>query len=159
MYIQEPTHTVKPCKKCTKKKTPHKQIHECLDALNKSTDTIQELVSTHLDPLFGLGVDALPYVKGVIPSQGSKDNIEINIDHHIAKQKNAELHHKARHKKLLEVMTKPHAGEQPLEGSLHKMITRINDEELGHNHHTREWGSKVVQDATTMGGQSPERKR
>ena len=59
--------------------------------LNKSTDIIQELMSTHEDPSFGLGVDALPHTEGVIPSQGNKDNMEINIDCHIAKQKNEEL--------------------------------------------------------------------
>ena len=87
-------------------------------------------MSAHSNPLFGLGVDALPYVEGTISSRVSKDNIEIDINHHIAKQKNAELCHKARHKKPLKVMTKPHTGEQPLEGSPHETITRINDEDL-----------------------------
>ena len=105
--VQKPTHTVKPCKKCVKKKTPCKQIQECSDALNKSTDIIQELVSTYEDPSFGLRADALPYVEGAIPSQGNKDNMEINIDYHIAKQKNEELRYKARYKKLMKVMTKP----------------------------------------------------
>ena len=66
--IQKPTYTVKPYKKCIKKKTPYKKIQECSDALNQSTDTIQELVSAHSDPLFGLGVDVLPYAEGAIPS-------------------------------------------------------------------------------------------
>ena len=60
-------------------------MQECSDALNKSTDIIQELVSTHEDPSSGLGADALPYEKGAIPSQGNKDNMEINIDRQIAK--------------------------------------------------------------------------
>ena len=90
MCVQKPTHTIKLCKKHAKKKTPHKQIQECLDALNKLTDTTQELVLTCSDPQFGLRMDALPYVGNAIPSQGSKDNIEIDIDHHIATQKNAE---------------------------------------------------------------------
>jgi hypothetical protein len=106
-------HIVKPCKKHVKKKTPHKQIQECSDALNKSSDIIQELVSAHEDPSFGLGADALPHAEGTIPSQGNKDNMEIDIDHHIAKQKNEELQYKARYKKLMEVMTKPRAREWP----------------------------------------------
>ena len=115
-------------------------------------------MSAHSDPLFGLGVDALPYAEGVISSQGSKDNIEIDINHHIAKQKNAELQHKARHKKLLEVITKPCAGEQPLEGSPYETVTRIDNEGLGYNHHTREWDSRVIQSATTMEEHHQERK-
>jgi hypothetical protein len=74
-----------------KKKTPHKQTQECSDALNKSTDIIQEMVSAHENPSCGPGVDALPHAEGIIPSQGSKDNMEINIDRHIGKQKNEEL--------------------------------------------------------------------
>ena len=66
-------------------------MQECSNALNKSTDIIQELVSIHEDPSFGPGVDELPYAEGIIPSQGNKDNMEINIDCHIAKQKNEEL--------------------------------------------------------------------
>ena len=84
-------HIVKPCKKCVKKKTPCKQIQECSNALNKSIDIIQELVSTHEGPSCGPGVDALPYAEGMIPSQENRDNMEINIDRHIAKQKNEEL--------------------------------------------------------------------
>ena len=91
LCIQKPTRIVKLCKKRVKKKTPHKQIQECSDALNKSTDIIQKLVSVHEEPLFGLGVDALPCAEGAIPSQRDKDNMEINIDCHIAKQKNEEL--------------------------------------------------------------------
>jgi hypothetical protein len=53
-------------------------------------------VSAHEEPSFGPGADALPYEEGMIPSQGNKDNIEINIDCHIAKQKNEELRYKAR---------------------------------------------------------------
>ena len=82
------------------------------------------------DPPFGLGVDALPYAEGTISSQESKDNIEININHHITKQKNAKLCHKARHKKFLEVMTKSYAGKQLLEGSLHETILGMSDEDL-----------------------------
>ena len=151
-------HTVKPCKKHMKKEMPHKQIQECSDALNKSTDIIQELVSAHEDLPFGLGADALPHAEGVIPFQGNKDNIEINIDHHIAKQKNEELHYKARYKKLLEVVTKPHTREWPLERSPHEMITRIDNEGLGHNHCTQEWDSKAVQDITMVKGHHQDRK-
>ena len=115
-------------------------------------------MSAHSNPLFGLGVDALPYVEGTISSRVSKDNIEIDINHHIAKQKNAELCHKARHKKPLKVMTKPHTGEQLLEGSPHETITRINDEDLQHDHHTREWDSRVVQNTTIKGEHHQERK-
>ena len=134
--VQKPKHTAKPHKKCIKKETPHKQIQEGSDALNKSTDTIQELVSAHSDPLFGLGGDALPYAQGAIPSQESEDNIEININRHIVKQKNAELCYKARHKKPLEVITKPCTRERPLERSSCETILEMDDEELGHNHHT-----------------------
>jgi hypothetical protein len=151
-------HMVKLCKKCVKKKTPHKQIQECSDALNKSTDIIQELVSAHEGPSFGPGADALPYEEGTIPSQGNKNNIEINIDRHIAKQKNEELHYKARYKKLLEVITKPHAREWPLKRSPHETITRIDDEGLGHNHRTQEWNSETVQDVTTVKGYHQDKK-
>ena len=115
-------------------------------------------MSAHSDPLFGLGVDALPYAEGMIPSQGSKDNTEININHHIAKQKNAELHHKARHKKPLEVMTKPHTREWPLERSPCETILKMDDEELGHNHHTQEWDSRVMKDNTMIKGHHQDRK-
>jgi hypothetical protein len=103
-------------------------------------------------PKIVLGHNTFPYAEGVIPSQGNKDSIEIDIDRHIAKQKNEELHYKARYKKLLEVVTKPHAREWPLERSPHEMITRINDEGLGHNHRTQEWDSKAVQDVTMVKG-------
>ena len=119
-----------------KKKTPCKQIQECSDALNKSTDIIQKMVSAHEDPSCGPGADALPCVEGTIPSQGDKDNMEINIDHHIAKQKNEELRYKARYKKLMEAMTKPHAREWPLERSSHETIPEMDDEALGSNHCT-----------------------
>ena len=66
-------------------------MQECSDTLNKSTDIIQELVSAHEGPSFGPGAGALPYAEGTIPFQENKDNMEINIDHHIAKQKNEEL--------------------------------------------------------------------
>ena len=49
------------------------------------------MVLAHEDPSCGLGADALPYAEGAIPSQENKDNMEINIDRHIAKQKNEEL--------------------------------------------------------------------
>ena len=100
-----------------KKKTPRKQIQECSDALNKSTNIIQEMVSAHEDPSCGPGVDALPCAEGAIPSRGNEDNMEINIDRHIAKQKNEELPYKARYKKLMEAMTKPRTREWPLERS------------------------------------------
>ena len=150
-----------------------------MDALDKPTDIIQELMSTHEDPSFGLGADASPCAEGVIPSQRNKDNMEINIDHHIAEQKNEELRYKARYKKLMEamtkprarewpperspcetiqaryrklmeVMTKPHTREWPLERSPHETITSIDDE--GRNHHTQEWNSETVQDVTTVKG-------
>ena len=185
--IQRPTRIVKPCKKRVKKKTPHKQIQECSNALNKSTDIIQELVSTHEDPSFGLRADALPYAEGVIPSQGNKDNMEINIDCHIAKQKNEELRYKERYKKLMEVMTKPHAREWPPERSPYKTIQaryrklmevitkpharewppekspcetilETDDEILGSNHHTQEWDSKTVQDTTMVKGHHQDKK-
>ena len=142
LCIQKPTRIAKPCKKHVKKKTPRKQIQECSDALNKSTDIIQELVSAHEEPSFGPGVDALPRAEGAIPSQGNKDNMEINIDRHIAKQKNEELQYKARYKKLMEVMTKPRTREWPLERSPHETITSIHDE--GCNHCTQEWNSETV---------------
>ena len=82
---------IKPCKKRVKKKTPQKQTQKCSDALNKSADIVQELVSAHEDPSCGPGADALPCAEGAILSQGDKDNMEINIDRHIAKQKNEEL--------------------------------------------------------------------
>ena len=66
--IQKPTCIAKPCKKRVKKKTPCKQIQECSNALNKSTDIIQEMVSAHKDPSCGPGVDALPCAEGAIPS-------------------------------------------------------------------------------------------
>ena len=150
--VQEPTHIVKLCKKRVKKKTPHKRIQECSDPLNKSTDIIQKLVSVHEEPSFGLGVDALPYAKGAIPSQRDKDNMETNIDHHIAKQKNEELQYQARYKKLMEAMTKPRAREWPPEGSLCETALETGDEVLGRNHHTREWDSKAAQDITTVKG-------
>ena len=134
--VQKPTHIVKPCKKCVKKKTPHKQIQECSDTLNKSTDIIQELVSAHEGPSCGPGADALPWAGGVIPSQGNKDNMEIYVDCHIAKQKNEELRYKARHRKLMEVMTKPHAREWPPERSPCKTIPEMDDEALESNHRT-----------------------
>ena len=139
-----------------KKKTPHKQIQECSDALNKSTDIIQELVSNYEDPSFGPGVDALPYAEGVTPSQGNKDNTEINIDCHIAKQKNEELQYKARYKKLMEVMTEPHTREWPLKRSPHETITRIDDEGL--NRRTQEWNSEAIQNATTVKGHHQDKK-
>ena len=117
---------------------------------------MQELVLAHEGSSFGLGADALPYIKGVIPSQGNKDNIEIDIECHIAKQKNEELRYKARYMKLLEVVTKPRAREWPLEKSPHEtIIQRCNDYVLvlhhqEHNHHTQEWDSKAVQDLTTV---------
>jgi hypothetical protein len=83
--VQKCMRIVKPCKKRVKKKTPCKQTQECSDALNKSTDIIQEMVSTHEDPSCVLGADALPCAESTIPSQGNKDNMEINIDRHIAK--------------------------------------------------------------------------
>ena len=137
-------HIVKPCKKHVKKKTPHKQIQECLDALNKSTDIIQELVSAHRNLSFGPGADALPCAEGVIPSQGNEDNMETNIDRHIAKQKNEELRYKARYKKLMEVITKPRAREWPPERSPSETILRMDDEGLGNSHCTQEWDLKAV---------------
>ena len=88
----------------------------------------------------------------MIPCQGNKDNMEINIDRHIEKQKNEELQYKSRYKKLMEVMTKPHAREWPLEKSPYEMITRIDNEGLGHSHCTQEWNSETVQDVTTVKG-------
>ena len=105
--------------------------------------------------------------------------MEINIDRHIAKQKNEELRYKARYKKLMKAMTKPHAREWPLErspceaiqiryrklmevmtkpraresppeGSPCETILETGDEVLGRNHHTQEWDSKAVRDATTV---------
>ena len=119
-----------------KKKTPRKQIQECSNALNNPTDIIQELMSTHEDPSFGLGADALPCVEGTIPSQGNKDNMKINIDRHIAKQKNEELQYKARYKKLMEAITKPRAREWLLERSPCKTILETDDEIPGSNHCT-----------------------
>ena len=185
--IQKPMRIAKPCKKRVKKKTPRKQIQECSDALNKSTDIIQKLVSAHDEPSFGLGADALPRAEGVIPSQGDKDNMEINIDHHIAKQKNEELPYKARYKKLMEAMTKPCARKWPLERSpcktiqaryrkLMEVMTKpcarewppekspcetileVDDEALGSNHHIQEWDSKAIQDATTVKGHHQDKK-
>jgi hypothetical protein len=75
------------------------------------------MVSAHEDPSYGPGVDALPCVEGTIPSRENKDNMEINIDRYIAKQKNEELRYKARYKKLIEAMTKPHTREWPPERS------------------------------------------
>ena len=141
-----------------KKKTPHKQIQECSNALNKSTDIIQELVSTHEEPSLGPGADALPYVGGTIPSQGNKDNMEINIDCHIAKQKNEELRYKARYKKLMEAMTKPRAREWPPERSPCETVPEMDDEALGSNHRIQEWGSKTTQDATTVKGHHQDKK-
>ena len=158
---------------------PRRQIQECLNALNKSTNIIQELVSTHEKPSLGPGVDALPRAEGVIPSQGNEDDMGINIDHHIAKQKNEELRYKARYKKLMEamtkprarewpperspcetrqaryrklmeVMTKPHTREWPPERSSCETILETDDEVLGRNHRTQEWDSKAVQDTTTV---------
>ena len=134
----------KPCKKRVKKKIPRKKIQECSDALNKSTDIIQEMVSTHEDPSFGPGADALPYAEGAIPSQGSKDKIEIDINHHTAKQKNEELRYKARYKKLMEVITKPCTREWPLERSLCETILETDDKVLGSSHRTQEWDSRAV---------------
>ena len=68
LCVQKPTRIVKLCKKCVKKKTPHKRIQECSDALNKSNDIIQKLVSVHEEPSFGPRVDALPCAEGAIPS-------------------------------------------------------------------------------------------
>ena len=48
-------------------------------------------------------------------------------------------------------MTKPHAREWPLKKSPCKTIPEMNDEGLGHNHHTQEWDSEVVQNDTTIG--------
>ena len=152
-----------------KKKTPCKQIQECSNALNKPTDIIQEMVSAHEDPSCGPGVDALPCAEGMIPSQGNKDNMEINIDRHIAKQKNEELQYKARYKKLMEtiqaryrklmeVMTKLCAKEWPLEKSPCKTIFEMDDETLGSNHHTQEWDSTAIQDATTVKGHHRDKK-
>ena len=156
--VQKPTHIAKPCKKHVKKKTLCKQIQECSDALNKSTDIIQELVSTHEDPSSGPGVDALPYRKGAIPSQGNKDNMEINIDRHIAKQKNEELRYKARYKKLMEAMTKLHTREWPPERSPCETILETDDEALESNHRTQVWDSKAIQDATTVKGHHQDKK-
>ena len=75
------------------------------------------MVSAHEDPSWGPGADALPCAEGVIPSPENRDNMEINIDCHIAKQKNEELQYKARYKKLMEAMTKPRAREWPVERS------------------------------------------
>ena len=50
----------------------------------------------------------------------------------------------------MEVITKPHAGEQPLKRSPCETILEMDDKELGYNHYTREWDSRVMQDATTM---------
>ena len=181
LCIQKPTRIAKPCKKHVKKKTPHKQIQECSDALNKSTDIIQEMVSAHEDPSCGPGVDALPCAEGAIPSQGNKDNMEINIDCHIAKQKNEELRYKARYNKLMEAMTKPHTREWPPERSpcetiqaryrkLMEVMTKprtrewppeecpcetileTNDKVLERNHRTQEWDLETVQDTVTVKG-------
>ena len=135
---------VKPCKKCVKKRTPRKQTQKCSNALNKLTDITQEMVSAREDPSCGPGADALPCAEGAIPSQENKDNMEINIYHHIAKQKNEELRYKARYKKLMEAMTKPRAREWPLEGSPCKTILEMDDEVLGRNHRTQEWDSEAV---------------
>ena len=102
------------------------------------------MVSAHEDPSCGPGADALPCVEGAIPSQGDKDNMEINIDRHIAKQKNKELRYKARYKKLMEVITKPHAREWPLERSPHETISEMDDEALGSNHRTQKRDSKAI---------------
>jgi hypothetical protein len=128
------------------------------NALNKSTDIIQELVSTHEDPSFGPGADALPYAEGMIPSQGNKDNVEIDIDRHIAKQKNEELRYKARYKKLMEVMTKPCTREWPLERSPCEKILGMDDEALGCDHRTQEWNSETVQDVTMVKGYHQDKK-
>ena len=185
--VRKPMRITEPCKKCVKKKTPCKQIQECSDALNKSTDIIQELVSAHEEPSFGPGADALPHAEGTIPSQGNKDNMKINIDHHIAKQKNEELRYKARYKKLMEamtkpharewpperspcetiqaryrklmeVMTKPHAREWPLERSPCETIPEMDDEALESNHRIPEWDSKAIQDATMVKGHHQDKK-
>ena len=52
----------------------------------------------------------------------------------------------------MEVMTKPCAREWPLEGSPHKTTLETGDEVLERNHHTQEWDSKAVQDATMVKG-------
>jgi hypothetical protein len=138
-------------------------------------------MSTHEDQSCRLGAGALPYAEGTIPSRGDKDNMEINIDRHIAKQKNEELRYKARYKKLMEamtkprarewpperfpceaiqtryrkfmeVMTKPHAREWPPEGSPHKTTLETGDKALGRNHRTQEWDSKAARDVTTVKG-------
>ena len=99
--------------------------------------------------------------------------MEINIDRHIAKQKNEELRYQTRYRKLMEAMTKPHAREWPLErspcetiqaryrklmevmtkprarewppeGSPCEMILETGDEVLGRNHRTPEWDLKAV---------------
>jgi hypothetical protein len=49
-------------------------------------------------------------------------------------------------------MTKPCAREWPPEGSLCETILEMGDEVLGRNHHTQEWDSKAVQDATMVKG-------
>ena len=58
----------------------------------------------------------------------------------------------------MEVITKPRTGEQPLEKSPHETITRIDNEELGHNHHTQEWDSRVMKDNTMIKGHHQDRK-
>ena len=65
--------------------------------------------------------------------------MEIDIDRHIAKQKNEELRYKARYKKLMEVMTKHCAREWPPGRSPCETIPEMDDEALGSNHRIQEW--------------------
>jgi hypothetical protein len=145
------------------------------------------MVSAHEDPSCGPGADALPCVEGAIPSPENRDNMEINIDRHIAKQKNEELRYKARYKKLMEamtkpctrewpaerspceaiqtryrklmeVMTKPRAREWPPEGSPCETTLEMDNEALGSNHRIQEWGSKATQDTTTVEGHHQDKK-
>ena len=49
-------------------------------------------------------------------------------------------------------MTKPRAKEWPPEKSPCKTILEMDDETLESNHHTQEWDSKAIHDATTVKG-------
>ena len=113
--------------------------------------------------------------------------MEINIDRHIAKQKNEELQYRARYKKLMEAMTKPrarewpperspcmtiqaryrklmeamtkpHTREWPPERSPCETILETDDETLGSNHRTQEWDSKAIEDATMVEGHHQDKK-